>query len=275
MDKKSFLLEKNEIVANQDFSTEERFIKKNHFVPLHYHDYFELEIITEGKIEHKLNDTHEIIGVGDAYLLSPMAMHSVKILEDVKMINICFSENALSDTLNLFINAAGGITCAFKSKEIAIIKEQIKKIQENRDFIFYHEMLSSTISQIVLDVLRKSDIKAQNLSHTPVQAAIFYIMRNFRKDISINSAAEEICLTPKYLGAVFKKNTNSSFHEYLNRVRLKYACNMLKSSDISIKEIAYESGYNSVEHFLYVFKKHLKMTPKNYRLTQNNQKLML
>jgi YesN/AraC family two-component response regulator len=110
-------------------------------------------------------------------------------------------------------------------------------------------MLSSTISQIVLDVLRKSDIKAQNLSHTPVQAAIFYIMRNFRKDISINSAAEEICLTPKYLGAVFKENTKSSFHEYLNRVRLKYACNMLKSSDISIKEI------NVVKA---VFKKHLQ-----------------
>ena len=118
MEKKRFLLEKNEIVASHDFSAEERFIEKNHFVPLHYHDYFELEIITEGKIEHKLNDTHEIIGVGDAYLLSPMAIHSVKILEDVKMINICFAENALSDNLNLFINAAGGITCSFERGEI-------------------------------------------------------------------------------------------------------------------------------------------------------------
>ena len=57
-----------------------------------------------------------------------------------------------------------------------------------------------------MDIIRKSDVKIQNFNHTPVQSTIAYIMQNFRKDISINSAAEEICLTPKYLGAIFKEN---------------------------------------------------------------------
>ena len=72
-------------------------------------------------------------------------------------------------------------------------------------------------------------------------------------------------VTPKYLGALFKKNTGNSFHHYLNMMRLKCACSLLKTTNMSVKDAALTSGYNSIEHFIYTFKKHLSVSPTAYR----------
>ena len=61
------------------------------------------------------------------------------------------------------------------------------------------------------------------------------------------------------------KWTGAGFSEYVNTARIKYACNLLTTTDLSVKEIAFSSGYNSVEHFMYVFKKKTADTPANYR----------
>ena len=47
--------------------------------------------------------------------------------------------------------------------------------------------------------------------------------------------------------------------------RLKYACGLLCTSSLSVKQIAFESGYNSAEYFVYVFKQKLGVTPSEYR----------
>jgi YesN/AraC family two-component response regulator len=72
-------------------------------------------------------------------------------------------------------------------------------------------------------------------------------------------------VTPNYLGVQFTKKMGISFSDYLNTMRLRYACNLLDSTDLAVKEIAFASGYNSVEHFGYTFKKILGDSPLNYK----------
>jgi len=52
---------------------------------------------------------------------------------------------------------------------------------------------------------------------------------------------------------------------YLNNLRLKHACNMLINTNEPISIIARESGYNSTEYFLYIFKKYMLTSPAKYR----------
>ena len=98
-----------------------------------------------------------------------------------------------------------------------------------------------------------------------VQKAMAYIHSNFRFDISLEQMAKDLSVSVNYMGAVFKKWVGVSFNEYLNTVRLKNACNMLETTDLSVKEIAFASGYKSVEYFLYRFKNNLKTTPTAYK----------
>lgn len=67
-------------------------------------------------------------------------------------------------------------------------------------------------------------------------------------------------VTPNYLGMLFSKRMGVSFSDYLNTVRLRVACNLLAQTELSVKEIAFASGYNSFEHFEYTFKKTFLLT---------------
>ena len=99
----------------------------------------------------------------------------------------------------------------------------------------------------------------------PVQQAVAYINANFRSSLTLDELAEKLSFSPNYLGQLFKSQTGSTFNEYINTLRLKYACQLLAATDLSVKEVAFQSGYGSTEYFLYIFKKKTMITPGEYR----------
>lgn len=98
-----------------------------------------------------------------------------------------------------------------------------------------------------------------------IQLAAAYINTNFSNNITLEFAAYELSLSSNYPGTLFKKYMGTSFNEYLNNTRLKYARGLLLSSELTGKEIAFASGYSSLEYFSYCFKKIMNITPGKYR----------
>ena len=88
-----------------------------------------------------------------------------------------------------------------------------------------------------------------------IQLAAAYINTNFKNNITLEFAAHELSLSPNYLGTLSKKHRGTSFNEYLNNTRLKYAYGLLLSSALTGKEIAFAPGYSSLEYFSYCLKK--------------------
>lgn len=236
-----------------------------HF-PLHWHDYFELEIILEGSVEHCLNNTTSTISPGSIFLLSYSDIHSVRTLSKTKLLNIRFSENFLPKDISNYILQNNTLTYQFNDKEFDYIRQRINAVDEiDENDLFSVQMMQNFVSDIVIILIQKSAVNHSAATSSAVQKVISYILNNFRKDISLKSVAQELYMTPNYLGSIFKKNTNKTFHQYVNSLRLKYACNLLASSELSIQEIAFSSGYNSVEHFMLTFKKNINTTPASYR----------
>lgn len=98
-----------------------------------------------------------------------------------------------------------------------------------------------------------------------IQRAILYIQKNFRKDIKIRDVANHVYLSEKYFSQFFKKQLGCNFTEYLINLRLKNACHMLTQSNDLVIDIAKDSGFNDIKHFQRTFKKHLNITPLEYR----------
>ncbi|WP_249662400.1 helix-turn-helix domain-containing protein, partial [Lysinibacillus fusiformis] len=67
------------------------------------------------------------------------------------------------------------------------------------------------------------------------------------------------------MSAVFKRETNYSFIEYVMHTRMKKAVALLKSTNVSLKEIATSVGYTDVHYFNRIFKSHLGISPGKYR----------
>jgi len=94
--------------------------------------------------------------------------------------------------------------------------------------------------------------------------AILYINRNYTRDISLNTIAEHLHTSPSYLSRIFKEDTGCGVTEYLNRIRMEHAKQLIRDG-IRLNEIYMRSGFNSDTYFYMVFKNITGKTPKKFR----------
>jgi YesN/AraC family two-component response regulator len=142
---------------------------------------------------------------------------------------------------------------------------------ENKKF-GYELSLRADVTAIFLHILRqwhKSNIGEAKmpislLQGELIQNAIKYIEENY-SDITEESAAEALGVSPSYLSRTFKKGMDKSFTSYVNSVRLREAERMLVASNISITEIGECVGFSTPAYFIATFRSAHGMTPNKYR----------
>ena len=106
-----------------------------------------------------------------------------------------------------------------------------------------------------------------SVQYNAVQSAKLYIQTNFRQNPSLTEIAKAVYLTPNYLCDKFRKETGKTVLEYLTAQKIKYAESLLKSTNLSVTDICFSSGFSSVSNFLRAFKMHKKTSPLAYRKT--------
>lgn len=98
-----------------------------------------------------------------------------------------------------------------------------------------------------------------------------YISCNFDKELRLDDVAEQVYITPAYLGILFKKETGKNFTTYVTELRMQRAKELLMDVRVNINEIAYRIGYQNVRYFSRTFKEHVGITPKEYRKIHANR----
>ncbi|SLK20141.1 MULTISPECIES: helix-turn-helix domain-containing protein [unclassified Paenibacillus] len=92
-----------------------------------------------------------------------------------------------------------------------------------------------------------------------------YIRKHYAEPLTLQLLAELIYCNPVYLSNSFSKIFDISPMRYLQQVRMKRACDLLKTSNLNIKELTIAIGYISNSQFSSIFKKHFSFTPAEYR----------
>lgn len=93
----------------------------------------------------------------------------------------------------------------------------------------------------------------------------FFIERNYRRNISLSDVAKRVHISLSYAAKLFKKNTGMRCCDYINKVRLEAACEVLVNTRLSISSIAEQVGYSSQYYFARQFKKVYGMTAGQFR----------
>lgn len=122
-----------------------------------------------------------------------------------------------------------------------------------------------------LDSIMEIMTFVQSRSHRPdaVQEAIVYIHRNYqRSDISLQEVAEAVNLSQSHLSSQFKARTQVNYVKYLTQVRLEEARRLLRTTDLSIAQVAENIGYPNIANFYRHFHREVGMTPAAYRQAQ-------
>lgn len=97
-----------------------------------------------------------------------------------------------------------------------------------------------------------------------VSAVKSYIRESFR-DATLEEASEQVNLSPSYLSKIFKEHSHSTFSEYLLKVRMEKACELLGDIRYKSYDIAYYVGYDNPKNFSRAFKAYHGVTPLEYR----------
>ena len=94
---------------------------------------------------------------------------------------------------------------------------------------------------------------------------VSFMKEHFARDISVAEAASRIAVSRSSFCVMFRKWTGTSFGEYLQKLRLGHAREMLEKTDCPVAEIAFRCGYNDIYYFSRVFHKAVGYPPADYR----------
>ncbi len=110
-------------------------------------------------------------------------------------------------------------------------------------------------------------IAARHDEPVPVARAKEYVKDRSADRVTMRGAAEHVHLSAFYFCKMFKKATGMTFTEYVSRVRIEKAKNLLANPHARVSEVAFASGFQSIPHFNRVFRKYAGMAPRQYRLS--------
>lgn len=97
-----------------------------------------------------------------------------------------------------------------------------------------------------------------------------WIRLHFEESVSTADLAAELRCNPDYLGRVFRRTYGCSVIEALNRARIQHCCRLLAGSMMTVREAAFESGFNDPAYFRRCFFRIMAMTPGEYRRIHGN-----
>ncbi len=127
---------------------------------------------------------------------------------------------------------------------------------------FFTEMLEQCIRW-------RAEFSRENRNET-IRKTLKYIDENYmQEEVSLKSAASAVSLSATYLSALFKKEMDMNFSDYLSHVRIEKAKELLCRTSKLVSEIAYEVGFSDYRYFGQIFKKYTGQTPREFRASSN------
>lgn len=104
-----------------------------------------------------------------------------------------------------------------------------------------------------------------------IEAAIHYMQENIENRITLQDVIDYIGYSQSHFSALFKKKIGESPIAYFNRLKIEYACKLLKETDLKINQICFKIGIEDAFYFSRLFSKMMGMSPTEYRLSHQSR----
>ncbi len=125
--------------------------------------------------------------------------------------------------------------------------------------------LLSIFAQHLSMVSNQVVVQQENAEPPVITRAKLYIQQHQGEELSLGQVAKAVNTSSYYFCKLFKRVTGVNFTDYVSRMRIEKAKNLLLNPNVRVGEIAYEVGFQSLTHFNRVFKRILGQSPTEYR----------
>jgi two-component system response regulator YesN len=145
-----------------------------------------------------------------------------------------------------------------------VLSKNTRVIQELYDTIRYDKFVKKVIDYVEWLTSQVEQNQTGRLSPA-IRQAIRYLKRNHRKAVSLEEVARFCCVSKYHLSHLFKKEVGVGVIEYLNHIRVEKAVFYVKTTDLSIQQVASQVGFQDANYFSRIFKRYTKYSPTEYR----------
>lgn len=128
------------------------------------------------------------------------------------------------------------------------------------------ENVKKGISNAVVDAYVSENIYEDNKKvSSTLKPAMEYIYKNKSENITVENMAKVCHISQSYFSRLFSKEMGDSFSNYISKLKIKWAKELLEESEMSVSQISDELGFNEPGYFIKIFKKYEGVTPSIYR----------
>ncbi len=260
--------------------------------PIHNHPEIEINLVL-GMSGHRIvGDSSEQYTNNDLVLLGPYLYHKwygeeglLNENKEYRVITIQFDANQFNNRffnkdsfqlmVKLFKDSVRGIQYTAKTFEKAA--KLMIEMSDQKGF-------DNTLSFLkLLDIFSNSNdtkfLSSAVINNSPspvlnnrIQIAYNYIFHHYlEENFKMHDVANELNLSESAFSHYFHKYAFRSFSEFITDLKLGHACKLLISTDNTVSQVCYSSGFNNVANFNRLFKKYRLLTPNEYRENYNNE----
>ena len=240
--------------------------------PLHYHNYFELELITSGEGSQLFNGQTFPLHEGDLYIVKPLDSH--RLTGDNMVIHkIIMPEAQLPEEhivpLYLLPNP---IVLHFEHERYQLLRSTLfyAETLPAQTGAVYRKKLTATAVEMCL-LLFLEEYQAHHSAVIPQNSVIANILlyiqqgQHYLQSVLLSELSEMFHYSKSYISRLFHRSYGIPLSQYINSLRIEHAKKLLLNSNLSIADVCIQSGFSSFPNFLNIFKRLSGLTPTAFR----------
>ena len=236
--------------------------------PMHWHDFYEFELILDGEGSIVCNDKTYPIKPNMISFVTPLDFHEIHMKSNIYEFCIQFTPASISkEILAMFQNVKNPVFyCSEEQTErtrllFNLLRDNI--IPGNTGNEYNSHILESILISF------KNEFETSHSEHeqspTTIQKALLYIHSHFKENPKMADVAKMLYLNENYFCSLFKEHMGETYKDYLKKLKLDHAKKLILNTNVPLTQISLECGYSSHSNFNRDFRNFFGISPTEMR----------
>ena len=236
--------------------------------PAHIHDALEIVVLRKGYLNMTVNGEPYLLEPNSILAVFPRMVHSYESAsEDAEGVFVGFTPGVIDEFHTTLTTLWPVVPLTRIEEEDEELERAVQRLEGFSREKTGHPLLLAYIHLFMACLLMKLELVPSSELHgnSFMYEVTDYIQEHSAENLSLESVAKAVGVGKSHLSHLFSQQLKINFRRYLNTIRVEKACILLQESEISIKEVCFECGFESTRTFHRVFLEEQKMTPGEYR----------
>lgn len=242
----------------------------------HWHRELEFILIVQGRLSIDVEQTMYELRERDMMVISSGTIHTFDTVEPGSRIwvaRIFEDEIATYDKDRLYQLYQDTLVVHATDTMSNLFHDIVTANHDSLNELYIH----AKAAELSIEIMDAPECIRQSIATTPAEDTEkitqmnAYLETNITQNITLSTLADYLGFSATYFSKFIKSKTSLNFTDYLNQIRVRKADEFLRSTDCSMTEVAYKSGFNSIQTFNRVFKKARGVSPGTFRKSLHRQ----